>query len=176
MTSRSEKKTRKSASKAYDARGLDRAPDFGPAEQARRVRVRVAADPDRPNASIVRAEVISVPHRLWELGWLSDEEREAADRIAQAYETVQRVGSCLSSLVRASGSGGQVHVTEAAVRASGWLREVYSALGPVKGAWTIEVCALNRWPVPPAEAQRAARSAAKLQRQLRIMARRWKMI
>lgn len=152
-------------------------PDYGPEGQRWRARVKAAPDPDNPNANVMRAEIVSVYQRLWELGWLSDAEREAADRIAKAYEAVLACGSPLSSLLGGGNSGHGYGRTpsERAMEASRLLRDVTRTVGMTKGQWTIEVCALNRWPVPPAEAQRAARSAAKLQRQLRAMVRRWRL-
>lgn len=101
-------------------------PDFGPAEGllAGRVLLGYRTDPEAPSAPVIRAASRKVIyHQLWVIGFLSDEQHEAADRY------LMRLEQASGARVAGGHSAGEVGPTEAQVMALADLRLADAAIG-----------------------------------------------
>jgi hypothetical protein len=128
-------------------------PDFGPAEGllAGRVLLGYRTDPETPSAPAIRAASRKVIyHQLWVIGFLSDEQHEAADRY------LMRLEQASGARVAGGHSAGEVGPTEAQMMALADLRVADAAIGgglPDGTVWNLpivqdvrQVIGWNMWP------------------------------
>lgn len=141
------KRKHRSSSRPAQAIALDHGPAIRLARGEVMVPEKPRADPDNPNRSIMGAEVVCGYDRLWAFGLLTDDQREAADRLERALAAIQggkEGGADFSGVRLAPWQKG--HPAARQIQAAADLATARAWLGLGGYENTVSVVGANVWP------------------------------